>query len=150
MVFIPLHVVAVIEAERRHDRVAHRQLIHLICWNRKSIRPLAGKHLAGEILAALIIARLGLGGTAGGDADTAPVLAVIIPVVAGHLNGERCGGCGKGLLHNLKAVFFLCIADKVFPRGSSAAVIGHDQRQLFACSQPAQAVKCHELAHFGL
>ena len=145
-----LDAVAVIEAERRHDGVALLKLGHFIGGNGEGIRSLPGKHLAREILAALVVARLGLGGASGRDANAAPILAVIVPVVAGHLNGERCGGCGKGLLHNLKAVFFLCIADKVFPSGSPAAVIGHDQRQLFACSQPAQAVKCHELAHLGL
>ena len=142
-----LDAVAVVEAERRHDGVALLKLGHFIGGNGEGIRSLPCKHLAREILAALVVARLGLGGAAGRDADTAPILAVIVPVVAGDLDGHGRGGRGEGLFHDLEAVFLRGVADEIFPRGSPAAVIGHGERQLFARSQAAQARKRHKLAH---
>ena len=142
-----LDAVAVVEAERRHDGVALLKLGHFIGGNGEGIRSLPCKHLAREILAALVVARLGLGGAAGRDADTAPILAVIVPVVAGDVHGHGRGGRGEGLFHDLEAVFLRGVADEIFPRGSPAAVIGHGERQLFARSQAPQARKRHKLAH---
>ena len=146
----PLDAVAIIKAQGRHDGIACNQRVLLIGGDRKGIGTLAGKHLTGEILPPLIVSRLGLAGLAGSDADAAPVVSVVIPVIAGDLDRDGGGVRGEGGLKDLKAVFLVCIADGVDALGRPSAVIGQDYGQLFPGSQGGQAGKGDRLSHSGV
>lgn len=123
MIFYSFDPVAVIKPKRRHDRVPLFQLIQFIRGNRKCISSFAGEDLARQILPALVIAGLGLGGTARANTNTAPISPVSIPGIPRNFHGDRCTGRGEALLHDLEAVCFAGVTDHILPLSRLVIVI---------------------------
>ena len=145
-----LDAVAIVKTQSRHDGIARGQRVLLIGRNRKGIGALAGKYLTGEVFPPLIVSRLGLVGPTSSDADAAPVISIVIPVVAGDLDRNGGGIRGERGFYDLEDVFFVCIADGVDVLSRPSAVIGQYHGQLFPGSQGGQAGKGDRLTNRGI